>query len=140
MYWPIGTPKAFATCNNIAPASIYVSHDGTPNPSSPNLASPNLLAPPNERLQGPHADEGDDLAPKTPLTPITPAVRSIEHEDFGGAAEAPYSGHADVPRAIATKEPILALRVSRSGHIFAVITSTTMTLWQTKVRDERGLS
>lgn len=29
---------------------------------------------------------------------------------------------------------LLGLRVSRNGHLFATITTTTMTVWQTSVR------
>lgn len=29
---------------------------------------------------------------------------------------------------------LLGLRVSRNGHLFATITTTTMTIWQTSVR------
>ena len=31
------------------------------------------------------------------------------------------------------KDPVLALRVARAGHLFAVITATSITVWQTKV-------
>jgi hypothetical protein len=33
----------------------------------------------------------------------------------------------------AEKQPLLSLRTSRTGHLFAVITSTSLTIWQTKV-------
>lgn len=46
------------------------------------------------------------------------------------------SPDVDVPR-VPVKDPILALRVSRAGHIFAVITKTSIVVWQTKVRGRK---
>lgn len=74
-------------------------------------------------------------------TPVTPAVNSVDHDQFNDASsEGLQQGLAGLgitnPSAagIPIGEPILALTVSRTGHLFAVITSTTMTIWQTKVR------
>lgn len=33
--------------------------------------------------------------------------------------------------------PILGLRTSRSGHLLATVTATTMTVWQASVRNRR---
>jgi len=38
----------------------------------------------------------------------------------------------------AQNENILGLRISRTGHLFAVITATSMTIWQTKVSARGG--
>lgn len=129
MYWPVGTPKTYATSNNVAPASAYLSHDDTPNhvgstsPGAVNLASPRS-----------HGDEGEELSLKTPITPVTPVVRSVEENELDGASPGPPAGPDGIgDLATRTKEPIISLKVSRTGHIFVVATATTMTVWQTKV-------
>ena len=137
MYWPIGTPRAYATCNNRARASILVSNDGlagaslaasssdpTENPLLPSLRSPIV-----------RSDDAELMTPITPATPATPAVQPVEHdENDGSQAQSPFPSTSRIEGLEATKDPILAIQVSRTGHIFAVITSTTMTIWQTKVR------
>ncbi|PKS07873.1 hypothetical protein jhhlp_006481 [Lomentospora prolificans] len=133
MYWPVGTPKAFATRNNIAPASIYVAHEQPSDIASPSGPGPSDSLQ-TSNLWGPATLQEDpkEPLPKTPITPITPAVRSIEHEYLEETERGPVFEREDVPETLSTKEPVLALKVSRTGHIFAVITSTTMTIWQTK--------
>ncbi len=75
-------------------------------------------------------------APNTPTTPMTPAIKPVEHEYRDDASERPPSDPA--PASIPVKEPTLALRVARSGHLFATITATSMTIWQTKVGSSRA--
>jgi hypothetical protein len=139
MYWPIGTPRAYATCNNRARASILVSHDGLSNAaalaaSSSDSAMHSHL--PSLRSPVVRADETDLMTPITPATPATPTVQSVEHDEMDGSnqAQGPFPSASHIETQAATKEPILAIQMSRTGHIFAVITSTTMTIWQTKVR------
>lgn len=47
------------------------------------------------------------------------------------------SGDGDYEDEAPENQPsaLLGLRVSRNGHLFATITTTTMTIWQTSVRD-----
>jgi hypothetical protein len=83
------------------------------------------------------------LTPNTPHTPLTPAIKSVEQDENGDDGEGQSSaagegiglglglglGISELPR----KEPILALRIARSGLLFATITATNITVWQTKV-------
>ncbi|ATY62405.1 DUF1339 domain [Cordyceps militaris] len=116
MYWPIGTPRIYATSSNRASGSrLYVSHDG--------VFGTDETAP-----EPAHEDNGTDATPPvTPATPATPAIKSVEVAD--GPSE-PLS--QDEEPTIPLHDPVLALRVSRSGNMFAVITATSITLWQTK--------
>jgi hypothetical protein len=68
----------------------------------------------------------------TPITPLTPGIKPVEHGylDEDNFAHSP----GPVPTNLPLHDAILALRVARAGHIFAVITATSMTVWQTKVR------
>ncbi|KAK3487296.1 RIC1-domain-containing protein [Neurospora crassa] len=132
MYWPIGTPRIYATSASCPPSYPHLySHDGLPAPDQrPTRAS--LLSP------GPTADGHDaSSVPPTPITPVapfTPAIKSVEHDYYDdGQSEPPSPPPPEPSRSNAPpREPILALRVARAGHLFAVITSTSMTIWQTK--------
>lgn len=132
MYWPIGTPRIHATSSSRAPAfKLVVSNDGLTSPSESSLtASPGLAS---TQPRGHTLDDLDSLPPPTPVTPVTPGVRPVEHDDYTTSRPQPSLEGADAD-GIPIKDPILALRVSRSGHLFAVITTTSITIWQTKVR------
>ncbi|KAK5987627.1 Guanine nucleotide exchange factor subunit R06F6.8-like protein [Cladobotryum mycophilum] len=130
MYWPIGTPRLYATSSSRASDSnIFVSYDGLPSPFDSHQPSP--LASGAQSLASASQDELDIQPPLTPMTPATPAVKQVER--FEGtldnhATKEQESGEKRVP----LKDPVLALRVSRTGHMYAVITATSITLWQTK--------
>jgi hypothetical protein len=68
----------------------------------------------------------------TPITPITPGIKPVEHD---GQRRFPshFTGHESSIPGSADREPLLSLKISRTGHLFAVITSTSLTIWQTKV-------
>ena len=142
MYWPLGTPRIYATSSS---GSLHiVSHDGLPSPSArPELRfdrnsflSPSSAANPD----GHGASSGPPhtttpLTPVTPMTPLTPGIKPVEHENDHLEEGSPAHSPGLAPASIPLHEPVLALRVSRAGHIFAVITLTSMTIWQTKVWD-----
>lgn len=133
MYWPIGTPRVHATSSSRASdASIFVSYDGLQSHSGSSLASPQPEASARP-VTAPQHDESDDAQPPpTPMTPKTPAVKPVERYEFfpdGAAAKSQTTDDGKVP----VKDPVLALRIARTGQMFAVITATSITLWQTKV-------
>jgi hypothetical protein len=147
MYWPIGTPRIYAPSTAYAPSNqnIIVSHDGLPASTSTNtpddaasLASLESTTIKEHNPSEPESEASAQDAAVPPLTPglptpATPGVKSVEHDTsdhyFSG------SGHCVVP----TGEPLIALKVSRTGHLFAVITASTLTIWQTKVRTATAL-
>lgn len=136
MYWPVGTPKAYATSTHAAPISLHLSHDHSPNPRTVAICEQSTH-PKTSELRSPlsNGDDGDVLSPKTPITPVTSVVQSVESNEIGEVASKVDTGVEDgvVDQAARMKEPNLALKVCRTGHIFVVATATTMTLWQTKV-------
>ncbi|EQB57693.1 hypothetical protein CGLO_02137 [Colletotrichum gloeosporioides Cg-14] len=143
MYWPIGTPRIFATSSRSGPSfNLVVSHDGLPSPFD--SRSRGDLSP-TSNLTTRSTPQHDDVELATPLTPMTPAIQSVDDD-----AHDPNNWHSS-PRLnnnIPLKDPVLALRISRGGQLFAVITSTSMTIWQAKptvilavvVRSETSLS
>jgi RAB6A-GEF complex partner protein 1 len=133
MYWPISTPRIYATSSSRTPAiRLFESDDGLPSPSEVQSAlSPSLNKPTSREAAG-ASDDNHDQPPPTPITPHTPAVQSVERDDELTADSFPGFDTTSSNQ-LPSKDPILALRISRAGHLFAVITSTSITLWQTKV-------
>lgn len=135
MYWPLGTPRIFALNSGRTPAAQYsVSRDGLPPPENVTEQTndrPALLSPTS--ASGPELGHpSTPITPVTPVTPLTPAIKSVEYGDHGeGILDHPP---APLPPGVPPREPLLALQVARAGHIFGVLTATTITIWQTKVR------
>lgn len=141
MYWPLGTPRIYATSSSCQPGALrVVSQDGldaaagTPKQVADTGA---LLSPASATLHdGPGTSSAPfpattPLTPVTPITPLTPGIKPVEHDylDEDSFAHSPGPAPASIP----LHEPILALRVARAGHVFAVVTATSITIWQTKV-------
>ncbi|RQM05094.1 hypothetical protein DH86_00003525, partial [Scytalidium sp. 3C] len=82
-------------------------------------------------------------------TPLTPGINPVEDEFRRAANPLPLrDGEIEHPLREAQKDPLLTLVLSRTGHLFAVITTTSLTIWQTKptailavvVRSKKSLS
>ncbi|KAI1733555.1 DUF1339 domain protein [Xylaria scruposa] len=142
MYWPIGTPRIYATTTAHQPSRSpdpVISHDGLSTGPAAGADTASLSSfgstPARERERELNPDDLD-AAPLTPAprTPATPYIRSVEHDTakFGSAKIGiNYFGASD-PAVVPTHEPVVALKVSRTGHLFAVVTASTLTIWQTK--------
>lgn len=163
MYWPIGTPRIYAAITNSRASArsnptsnVFVSHDGASIRSNTDDgdgdedsvdATSRLLGKPDATTSRAH-ERPERIAPPTldvPITPglktpATPAVNAVDHDRFDDAEEESQQGLSGLgittgdTASVPSGEPILDLAVSRTGHLFAVITSTTLTIWQTKVR------
>jgi hypothetical protein len=130
-YWPISAPSVYAASKHELPLdSLTTSDDGvkdrTEHPS------------PRSTGRGAVDDEG------TPRSESTEA--SANYFNSGGqrhlrtgvverrASPSPRRPQKEcVPEGDLSGE-ILGIRVTRSGHMFATITRSTLTIWQTKVR------
>ena len=135
MYWPIGTPRIYAaTSDRPADSRHSVSHDGLPAPGHPGNAGEH--APGGSSLLSPTPPVAQDslgppLTPATPATPLTPAIKSVEYSDQYDGVLDNSPGWRALP-VLPPRAPILALQAARSGHIFAIITASSINLWQTK--------
>lgn len=141
MYWPIGTPRIYATTTSqvSTKTNFVVSNDGVSSIAADSDSLSSSEPPPPLLL-----DEKDRTIPDTyipPLTPglrtpATPAINSVEHDIYHDGSSSNSQQHlaGTGGSTIPAGDPIIALKVSRTGHLFAVITATTMTIWQTKVR------
>jgi RAB6A-GEF complex partner protein 1 len=105
MYWPIGAPKVYALSNHPIPASgTQAIEDGT--------------------AHGEHDGPGGVNG----LGSTTPPRLLAEGEDAGGASVKQNGARREESQ----DNEILAAKVSRGGSIFATITGSTLTVWQTK--------
>ncbi|KAK4673580.1 WD40 repeat protein [Podospora pseudopauciseta] len=133
MYWPLGTPRIYATNTVRQPGALpsSVSHDGLL-PPTPGAGASGQRSDQNSSLLSPNPSTSQDglLPPPTPMTPMTPGIKSVEH-DYPEDGTPEHSPGPELP-GIPLHEPVVALRVARSGHLFATITPTSMTVWQTK--------
>ncbi|KAK0656054.1 RIC1-domain-containing protein [Cercophora newfieldiana] len=139
MYWPIGTPRIYAASSDLPPGPRQsVSHDGLPAPIHPRHSgervpggASSLLSPTAPVAQDSIGPPPTPITPVTPATPLTPGIKSVEYGEQYEVAlghDSTVLAHPGLP----PREPILALQAARSGHIFAVITATSINLWQTK--------
>jgi hypothetical protein len=109
MYWPNGVPRVYAVNGpNIAHVSDEVNREGTSNPlpeerSSTDPQEPKDGARERETPEG----QGDNLKPEQPPSEVD--ASQWEQEAISGMC------------------------VSRSGHMFATITVSSISLWQTRV-------
>ena len=115
-YWPISSPSVFAATKNTNLERTPISHDGT------DRATQSGRHGASETGSADNTDDDDT---------------SIED---GEGAEAEKSGQtesqAQTPGQFAEDDvhgEIVAIRVTRSGQLFATLTRTTLTIWQTKV-------
>ncbi|KAL1883885.1 hypothetical protein VTK73DRAFT_7673 [Phialemonium thermophilum] len=132
MYWPVGTARIYATSavSLAVNSNATVSHDGLQPPrldSETSAKNPTSSADDIRDTLGPNQTP---VTPLTPATPLTPNIRSVEQDVQDEPVLQTPTGAASTK--IRLTEPILALRAARSGHLFAVITSTSITIWQTK--------
>ena len=152
MYWPLGLPRIYAASSSKALPELIVEFEDDAESRETTEGSGSLINAPNSSEEA----RGDDVSdaglelkePPTPITPMTPAVKSVEHDTHEHDTHE-HDTHEQEARKVEAekkehdyfqndsvqpdKEPILALRLSRSGFMFATITATTLTIWQTKV-------
>lgn len=113
-YWPISSPSVFAATKTTDLARTPVSHDGTNRPSQ---------------------DVQDD-ASETDSTADTDDSTSTGEIDRVKEGTAEKEGDIQGSEQLAEDDvhgEIIAIRVTRSGQLFATLTQTTLTIWQTKV-------
>jgi hypothetical protein len=131
MYWPIGAPRIYAASNSRLERDRILESDDDAESRETTEGSGSLVDTPSLSVEGRTEDEhGTASGATTPVTPMTPGIKPVEHDIRFFAR---LSGNETMLSGSAEKEPLLALRISRTGHLFAVITSTSLTIWQTKV-------
>jgi len=115
MYWPLGAPRSYA--QHLPLELSRVSRDGTDDAS---------LAARDGDVADDEIDEGDEVN-----TNNQHMHSKQSHQD--SQAEGDVNDPSKEAENIADDGKILSLRISRYGHIFATITSSSLTVWQTQV-------
>lgn len=120
-YWPISSPSVFAATKSTNLERTPVSHDGTDQASDQASQSGRDSASDIESANDTDDDassresEGVKEEQLEKETKQTSTLEQLAEEDVHGE--------------------VVAIRVTRSGQLFATLTRTTLTIWQTKVRE-----
>lgn len=134
MYWPISAPRVYAATSSTALNKRVLRFDET------NEGNGSLLTASSTPSDKPLIDE-QLSGLLTPTTPNTPGINPIEHEaqrrlsakNLEALDDADVEDGTEDALYQAQRRAIIGIRSTRSGQLFAVITLTSMTIWQTKV-------
>lgn len=137
MYWPVGAPRIYAASSTKTTSNHIVESDDDAESRETTEGSGSLLEAPST-VSGNHSDDGTHgrSGTSTPMSPRTPGVGPIEQHEAQSGLHARFTEPEPLVSSdleSAQKEPLLGLKVSRTGHLFAVISPTSLTIWQTKV-------
>lgn len=117
-YWPISSPSVFAATKNTNLERTSVSHDGTEETSqSGRVGASECETKPRNETEDTNSTGGDE---------------GVEEE--GREQKARRASSIDQFAEDDVHGDIIAIRVTRSGQLFATLTRSTLTIWQTKVR------
>ncbi|KAJ1333927.1 RAB6A-GEF complex partner protein 1 [Microdochium nivale] len=141
MYWPVGTPRIYVTATTAATTNglpVSTAHDGLRDQGDDEIKQLDRqrTASMSSTAASQESSIVDLPTPITPgpRTPFTPGINSIEHDSYLGPDST--SSQEDLAAyshgLLHPAESLLALKVSRSGTLFAVITATSIVVWQTK--------
>ena len=111
-YWPISSPSVFAATKHTNPERTRVSNDGVEEGARHD--APNDSPRPTDKDAAVTQREGTVKEEEPVSSPPPRASDQLPEDDIHGE--------------------IIAIRVTRSGHMFATLTQSTLTIWQTKAR------
>ena len=133
MYWPIGAPRIYAASSSSLSRNHVLELDDDAESRETTEGSGSLVDAPSIGPEDSNEDDQETASGlSTPVTPITPGIKPVEH-DTQRQLSTRLLEQETATAAAADRQPLLALRISRAGHLFAVITSISLTVWQTKV-------
>jgi hypothetical protein len=112
-YWPISSPSVFAATKRTDLGRTHTSHDGVEHKQ------------PGEQRGGSNSESLTQSEVEA-ATQSKSGVREKNGVQFSPAGASVQSVEDDI------HGTIIAIRVTRSGHMFATLTRTTLTVWQTK--------
>lgn len=111
-YWPISSPSVFAATKHTNPSRTRVSNDGVAN-GQDEARCGGLDGGSQLEAEDETSTQGEGVVKEEKAHPLQQRVSGQFVED---------DIHGE----------IIAIRVTRSGHMFATLTRTTLTIWQTK--------
>jgi hypothetical protein len=111
-YWPISSPSVFAATKDTRTETTHTSDDGAESGTKRDDDTESSVADSEDRTES-EVSEGE-LGVAEGEAVDKPGTEHVAEDDISGE--------------------IRAIEVTRSGHMFATITRSTLTIWQTKVR------
>lgn len=157
MYWPVGAPRIYAATNiacgsrtldhlklDDADEFEHLSEASVPTPTAGDSAGDKV-----SEVEPEVREASDDVTAGAGIaTDIHEAAgneggnNSIQHEKVEGSDSRNRDSDITSVDGQAIRPAIVALKTSRSGHIFATITSQTLVIWQTRAssRHPRSLA
>ncbi|RKF63353.1 RAB6A-GEF complex partner protein 1 [Erysiphe neolycopersici] len=154
MYWPAGAPRIYTASSNQAKKRQIIEFIneansftivGNNNDCQIDKSEGNLYEKNDDRIEK-HKPKIYTAASKTQNLHLSPN-NSVRH-DIQPPQTSSQPNDENNPSINPDDQSLLSLKISRSGHLFAVISSTSLTVWQTKptvilavvVRSEKSLS
>ncbi|KAI9840085.1 MAG: hypothetical protein M1819_000278 [Sarea resinae] len=132
MYWPIGAPRIYAASNRTPPEESLVASDDGADTNSAETAREEWFS-----------EKSEAVTKRVSVDDEQVRVGSNKVDESRGRTQT-----ADGPTRLTSESPtedkkesdygkqhgrkIVALRVSRNGHMFATISASTLTIWQTR--------
>lgn len=116
-YWPISSPSVFAATKETRPERLHASHDGAEPGTGQGGADDQTESSVADSEEQAESEPSETGARTIEDRPVEQQLKHKEHEQL---AEDDISGN------------IVAIKVTRSGHMLATITRSTLTIWQTK--------
>ncbi len=128
MYWPIGAPRVYATAEHETTRRSSVELEEEEEVTS-------TVSRPDERRNGkegfaePGREQRSELSSPSPETAVKSEDPASQNSIKGdrrndGELKGTQKGNGTA---------LLGLQVARHGHLFATITSNSLTIWQTQV-------
>ncbi|KAF2735488.1 RIC1-domain-containing protein [Polyplosphaeria fusca] len=122
-YWPLSSPSVLAATKRTLPDRLQTSHDGAPLDDS--------------HTEGTHgADDGStsSFATDSEGRAADDTIGNRQEPEVE-PARSPHSARQPQPAQVSEDDisgEIVGIKVTRSGHMFATITRSTLTVWQAK--------
>ena len=128
MYWPIGAPRVYAAdVEHHYDHRSSLSEDGLEDRPAESVERGNGGRP---VLGSGNSEEGRKLEKSGTVSEASITTNGYRSSEAKGRASSKST----------PKEPLIGLRVSRNGQMFATITASTLTLWQTRASGSQTMT
>jgi hypothetical protein len=134
MYWPIGAPRVYTAKTPPFTTPIDYNSDDSPDlvRTSVSDSSEAVETEPSDSLKESTEDEDDGRKIGEKEVEDEESLPEIPRNTHNGETLSSESGDAAEAESMSH---IIALTVARSGLLFATVTRSDLTIWQTKVRN-----
>ena len=132
MYWPIGAPRIYAASLQQPPKSRSLeSDDGAESQLADEEEDGPLI---ETQSASKEANEGNSDSSYNAKLEEKPRINVTASQTAARKVESSTRTNESTFEEGAENETIIDLRASRTGHVFATITPTSLTVWQARVR------